>query len=258
MFVHFRHWSEINSRIKSRKRIEISFPPATAAERGRKFLIEKNWNLIRKNDEWNTEGTLYRIQKHKNYIYNIIYIIYIDLIVPTFWNQHVAVKKRQLYLLSSTTKVVPPGYMMGTKVGLLDMMSTTRGRNKQMLQWWWWAGSKLPVPYRGVYGSIWQQLSDCTPDPRPPQSPPPTTDSRYRYSTAVRSYINDDESTVLGTDVPFAGSRDTVGKKGSSRVSISDTSPTRGRKKCCNDDESDLTTGIWQQLSDCTLDTPTA
>ena len=48
-----------------------------------------------------------------------------------------------------------------------------------------------------------------------------TTDSRYRYSTAaaVRSYINDDESTVLGTDVPFAGSRDTVGKKGSSRES---------------------------------------
>ena len=43
------------------------------------------------------------------------------------------------------------------------------------------------------------------------------TDNRYRYSTAIRSYINDDESTVLGTDVPFAGSRDTVGKKGSSR-----------------------------------------
>ena len=33
-------------------------------------------------------------------------------------------------------------------------------------------------------------------------------------TAAVRSYINDDESTVPGTDVPFAGSRDTVGKKG--------------------------------------------
>ena len=39
-------------------------------------------------------------------IYTIVYYIYIDLIVPTFQNQHVAVKKRQL---SGTTKVVPPG-----------------------------------------------------------------------------------------------------------------------------------------------------
>ena len=82
--------------------------------------------------------------------------------------------------------------------------------------------------YRTAVCYVWQlwqqQLSDCTPD---------------------RSYINDDESTVLGTDVPFAGSRDTVGKKGSSGVS--------GRKKSCNDDESDVL--VWQQLSDCTADT---
>ena len=58
----------------------------------------------------------------------------------------------------------------------------------------------------------------------PTRAPLSTTDSRYRYSTAaVRSYINDDESTVLGTDVPFAGSRDTVGKKGSSRDSVFQT-----------------------------------
>ena len=78
--------------------------------------------------------------------------------------------------------------------------------------------------------------------------------ARYRYSTAVRRYINDDESTVLGTDVPFAGSRDTVGKKGSSRESVFRTRVLPGgRKKCCNDDESDVL--VWQQLSDRTADT---
>ena len=34
------------------------------------------------------------------------------------------------------------------------------------------------------------------PAPPPPTTVVQTSDSRYRYSTAVRSYINDDESTV--------------------------------------------------------------
>ena len=37
-----------------------------------------------------------------------LYIIYMDLMFPTFWNQHVAVKKKQRYLLSGTTIVLPP------------------------------------------------------------------------------------------------------------------------------------------------------
>jgi len=67
----------------------------------------------------------------------------------------------------------------------------------------------IVVPYRGMCGTGSTGIYDgnnCQ-TAHPTRAPPPT---RYRYSTAIRGYINDDESTVLGTDGRFAGSRDTM------------------------------------------------
>ena len=127
-----------------------------------------------------------------------------------------AVKKRQLFLLSGTFKVVPRGAPRGYDdghlsrlVGVLLPLHGYRNRKKcsndddESDQSYCRTGT---VPRYVWYRSYIYDGNNCQ-TAHPTRAPPPT---RYRYSIAIRGYINDDESTVLGTDGRFAGSRDTM------------------------------------------------
>ena len=106
-----------------------------------------------------------------------------------------------------------------------------------------------------VYGN-----NNCQQTAHPTRAPPPTTDSsRYRYTgTAHESTVQYSgrmfRSPAVGTlTVTDCGEE---GVQKSSQYFRHDSYPG-GRKKCCNDDESDVLVWRWQQLSECTPDTHT-
>ena len=173
---------------------------------------------------------------------------------PTFWNQHVAVEKKQLWNCTYCPvqlKSYPPaaGYMMWWAPAWVfrHESSTYMGRKKCCND-----DDESDQSYRGtaryVYGSMWQQqLSNCTPDLRPP---PPRLLPTAGNGTAQQSI-----TTSMTMSRQYSGRMAGIGSRDTSRDFRESVFRTRvlypgGRKKCCNDGESDVL--VWQQLSDCT------